>query len=204
MSEEIKEEEKLSDAASGNKQWYAVSTYGGRENIVADYLEKRRVSLHLEDYIFRIVVVEQEEVVYDKVTGKPAINKKTGEVKTKMVKPFPSYVFVEMIMSDQAWYAVRNTQGVTGFVGSSGGGTKPFPIPREEIEPILKKMNLIENVVRSDYEVGDEVRIVEGVFADEVGEIVKVDLENSSADVVITFFGRPSSVTVSFSSIEKA
>lgn len=197
----MNEEEKIVDDFE-SKQWYVVNTYSGRERIVADYLEKRRVSMHLEDFIFRIVVAEQEEVVIDKKTNKPVLTK-SGETKTKTVNLYPGYVFVEMIMSDQAWYVVRNTQGVTGFVGSSGRGTKPFPIPREEIEPILKKMNLIEKVVRSDYQVGEKVRIIDGPFAEEYGEITGIDVENSQAVIVITFLGRINEVRVNFASLEK-
>lgn len=197
----MSEEEKIVDDFE-SKQWYVVNTYSGRERIVADYLEKRRVSMHLEDFIFRIVVAEQEDVVIDKKTNKPVLTK-SGETKTKTVNLYPGYVFVEMIMSDQAWYVVRNTQGVTGFVGSSGRGTKPFPIPREEIEPILKKMNLIEKVVRSDYQVGEKVRIIDGPFAEEYGEINGIDVENSQAVIVITFLGRINEVRVNFASLEK-
>ena len=201
MSEEIYQELDESQL-TGKKQWYVVNTYSGRERMVADYLEKRRVSQHLENNIFRIVVAEQEEIVYDK-NNKPVV-KKNGEVSKKIINLYPGYVFVEVIMSNQAWYVLRNTPSVTGLVGSSGKGSKPFPVPQEEIEPILRRMNLIETVIRADYKIGDEVRIIDGAFADEKGEITRLDLDNSQADVVITFFGRPNTVTVSLASIEKA
>lgn len=190
------------DINDSQKQWYVVNTYSGRERIVADYIEKRKISQHLENNIFRIVVAEQEEVVIDKKTNRAAVNKK-GEVKKKTINLYPGYIFVEVIMSDLAWYVIRNTPGVTGLVGSSGAGTKPFPIPRDDMIPILKKMNLITPVVRADYEVGDKVRIIDGAFADETGDVASIDAANLQASITVTFFGRPTTVTVAFSSLEK-
>ena len=102
------------------KQWYVVNSYSGHEDKVKANLERRVVSMGLEDYVFRIIVAEVEQPVLK--DGQP-----TG--KTKLKNLYPGYVFIEMIMTDEAWFMVRNTPGVTGFVGSSGGGTKPFPIP---------------------------------------------------------------------------
>ena len=107
-------------------------------------------------------------------------------------------------MTDQAWYVIRNTPGVTGIVGSSGSGTKPFPIPREDMMPILKMMNLVVPEVRTDYKVGERVHVIEGSFADEYGEIISIDPINGLATVSITFFGRPTSVSFLFSQLEKA
>ena len=101
------------------KEWYVVNTYSGHENKVKEKLEMRTQSMGLEDYIFRVIVAEHEVPVMRE--GKP-----TG--KTKMKNLYPGYIFVEMIMTDEAWYIVRNTPGVTGFVGSSGGHAKPFPV----------------------------------------------------------------------------
>ena len=103
------------------KQWYVVNTYSSRENKVKENLEKRVETQNLQDVIFRVLVAEQEVPVMK--DGKP-----TGKTKTKNI--YPGYVFIEMIMTDEAWYVVRNTPGVTGFVGSSGGGAKPFPVTR--------------------------------------------------------------------------
>lgn len=179
----------------GDKQWYVVNTYSGHERNVADYLEKRRDSMMLQDYVFRIVVAEYTEPVLNK-DGKP-----TNRVKTKNL--YPGYVFIEMIMTDDAWFMVRNTPGVTGFVGSSGGGTKPFPIPREEIEPVLKRMNIEDADMYSDYEVGDVVRVLSGTFEGSEGKIDIVDTENSEVTILIIFFGRTTPITVKFSEIEK-
>lgn len=179
----------------GDKQWYVVNTYSGHERNVADYLEKRRDSMMLQDYVFRIVVAEYTEPVLNK-DGKP-----TNRVKTKNL--YPGYVFIEMIMTDDAWFMVRNTPGVTGFVGSSGGGTKPFPIPREEIEPVLKRMNIEDADMYSDYEVGDVVRVLSGTFEGSEGKIDIVDTENSEVTISIIFFGRTTPITVKFLEIEK-
>lgn len=109
-------------ASNISKNWYVVNTYSSHENKVKDNLEKRIESHNLQDYIFRIIVAEHEVPVMK--NGQP-----TG--KTKMKNLYPGYVFIEMIMTDEAWFMVRNTPGVTGFIGSSGGGAKPFPVSRE-------------------------------------------------------------------------
>lgn len=207
MSEELNEQEikqenkEVSDIETA-PQWYVANTYSGRERIVADYLEKRKISMHLENEIFRIVVAEKTVPVIDKKTGKPKILK-TGEQKTKVENLYPGYIFVEAIMTDIAWYVIRNTPGVTGIVGSSGSGTKPFPLPREDMMPILKAMNLITTEVRTDYTIGEQVKILEGAFADEQGQIISIDGENNKAEVSVVFFGRPTNITVDFADIEK-
>lgn len=201
---EKKVEKKASDPDDkySEKQWYVVNTYSGREKIVANYLELRKETMHMEDLIFRIVVAEQEEIVLDKKTNRPATNKK-GEVKKKIINLYPGYIFVEAIMSDEAWYVIRNTQGVTGLVGSSGAGTKPFPIPKEDMTPILQKMNLVEAVSKGAYAIGDKVLIIDGPFVDGEGEITAIDDANSTASVSLTFFGRPTNVDVPFKLIQK-
>lgn len=176
------------------KQWYAVSTSNGHERKVANNLEKRRESQNMQDYIFRIVVAETMEPVLK--NGKP-----TGKEKPKNL--YPSYVFVEMIMTDDAWYVVRNTPEVTGFVGSSGKGTKPFPISMDEMEPILKRMNIIDENMFSDYKEGDTAKVISGTFEGLTGPIVSVDRENKKVQLTVSFFGRPTSIDADFSEIEK-
>ena len=105
------------------KEWYVVNTYSGHESKVKEKLEMRASSMGLEDYIFRVVVPEQTEVEY-----------KDGVKKEKVKKMFPGYILVEMIMTDEAWFVVRNTPGVTGFIGSSGKGAKPFPLTLAEVD----------------------------------------------------------------------
>ena len=179
----------------GDKQWYVVNTYSGHERNVADYLEKRRDSMMLQDYIFRIVVAEYTEPVLNK-DGKP-----TNRVKTKNL--YPGYVFIEMIMTDEAWYVVRNTSGVTGFIGSSGGGAKPFPLQKSELDPILKKMGLSTSV-EIDYQVGDEVNVVGGPFAGKSGRVESIDTEKETAKVLIDFLGNLTPMEIELVQLEKA
>ena len=181
------------DVNFGTKQWYVVNTYSGRERAVADMLEKRKNTQNLENYIFRIVVAETVEPGMK--NGKP-----TGKDVVKNL--YPGYVFIEMIMTDDAWFMVRNTPDVTGFVGSSGKGTKPFPIPNEEIEPVLKRMNIIDENMFSNYKVGDHIRIISGSFENSEGTIESIDSETKKVSVSILFFGRPTTIEADFFEIE--
>ena len=181
------------DVNFGTKQWYVVNTYSGRERAVADMLEKRKYTQNLENYIFRIVVAETVEPGMK--NGKP-----TGKDVVKNL--YPGYVFIEMIMTDDAWFMVRNTPDVTGFVGSSGKGTKPFPIPNEEIEPVLKRMNIIDENMFSNYQVGDHIRIISGSFENSEGTIESIDSETKKVSVSILFFGRPTTIEADFFEIE--
>jgi len=178
----------------GIKQWYAVNTYAGHENKVAQNLLKRKESQGMQDYIFRIIVAEITEPGMK--DGKP-----TGREVVKNL--YPGYVFIEMIMTDDAWFVVRNTPEVTGFVGSSGKGTKPFPIPNEEIEPVLKRMNMIDESMFSDYKIGDHVRVISGTFEGLDGPIEMVDAEGKKVSLSVVFFGRPTLIDADFVEIEK-
>ena len=129
------------------KEWYVVNTYSGHENKVKEKLEMRASSMGMEDYIYRVVVPAQKEVVV-----------KNGKEVEKESKMFPGYILVEMVMTDEAWFIVRNTPGVTGFIGSSGRGAKPFPVPKEQIESVLKGIGVVEEGMYSDYNVGDVVK----------------------------------------------
>ena len=177
-----------------DKQWYVVNTYSGHENKVKENLLKRVETQNLQDYIFRIVVAEHEVPVMK--DGKP-----TGKFKTKNI--YPGYIFIEMIMTDEAWYVVRNTPGVTGFVGSSGGGAKPFPVTREQIEPVLKRMGMVDEDMYSNYQVGDLVRILTGSFEGVEGNIEEIDQEAGEVVLNTIFFGRMNRITVKFSEVEK-
>lgn len=178
----------------GSKQWYVVNTYAGHERKVASNLEIRRETMGMQDYIYRIVVAETTE------PGVNADGKPTGKDVVKNL--YPGYVFIEMIMTDDAWYVVRNTPEVTGFVGSSGKGTKPFPIPNEEIEPVLKRMNILDENMFSDYHVGDRVRVISGTFDGSEGVIEMVDSDQKTVSVSITFFGRSTLISATFAEIE--
>lgn len=176
------------------KNWYVVNTYASHENKVKDNIERRIESMNMQDYIFRVVVAEYEEPV--KKDGIP-----TGKFKVKNM--YPGYIFIEMIMTDEAWYVVRNTPGVTGFIGSSGKGAKPFPVSNEEIESVLKRVGLAENSSMSDYKVGDSIKIVNGPFANQVSTIEAIDEEKGLISITTVIFGRENTIQVSINDVEK-
>ena len=185
-----------SEGKLGEKAWYVVNTYSTHERKVADNLKRRVESMGLEELIFRIIVAEQEVPVMDRETGLPS-------GKTRMKNLYPGYVFVEMIMTDYAWYVVRNTPGVTGFVGSSGKGTKPFPVPREQIEPVLKRMGMVDDSMYDRYKEGDLVKVIHGPLEGTEGHILSINKETGAVEVETVFFGRSTKVEVDFSEIER-
>lgn len=178
----------------GEKQWYVINTYSGHEKKVQANLERRIQTMNMEDYIFQVLVAEQEVPVMK--DGMPT-------EKTKMKNTYPGYIFVEMIMTDDAWFVIRNTPGVTGFVGSSGGGTKPFPVPKDQIETVLKKAGIVNKDMYKDYLVGTPVRILHGALAGSDGVVSDVNPDTHMIEVEVTFFGRKNRVEVSFSEVEK-
>ena len=173
------------------KQWYVVNTYSGHESKVKEKLEAKIESMGMQDYIFRIVIPETTEVEV-----------KDGVKKEKVKKMFPGYILVEMIMTDEAWYVVRNTPGVTGFLGSSGKGAKPFPLFPHEIEKILNTMGMPVKEVSVDLKEGDRVKITDGPFKLMVGKILEIDLEKSKAKVNIDLFGQETTVEVDLVQLE--
>ena len=181
-------------SAVGEKAWYVVNSYSTHEKKVAENLKGRVETMGLQELIFRIIVAEQEVPVMK--DGLP-----TG--KTRMKNLYPGYVFVEMIMSDYAWYVVRNTPGVTGFVGSSGKGTKPFPVPREQIEPVLKRMGMVDNSMYENYNEGDYVKVIHGPLEGTEGKILSIDKETGQVELDAIFFGKSTKIEVDFSEIEK-
>lgn len=179
---------------AGDKAWYVVNTYSTHERKVADNLARRVETYDLGKLIFRIIVAEQDVPVLK--DGVP-----TGKTRKKNL--YPGYVFVEMIMTEYAWYIVRNTPGVTGFVGSSGKGTKPFPVPREQIEPVLKRMGMIDESMYDRYNIGDLVKVIHGPLEGTEGNIVSINKETGIVEVETVFFGRSTKVEVDFSEIER-
>ena len=133
------------------KEWYVVNTYSGHELAVKQKLEMRTESMGMQDYIFRVIIPETTEVEV-----------KDGVKKEKVKKMFPGYILVEMIMTDEAWYIVRNTPGVTGFIGSSGKGAKPTPLPPQEIDRVLATMGMSRVNIDNEMKVGDNVNIIDG------------------------------------------
>lgn len=167
------------------KEWYVVNTYSGHESKVKEKLEQRTVSMGMQDHIFRVIIPETTEVEV-----------KDGVKKEKVKKMFPGYVLVEMIMSDEAWYIVRNTPGVTGFIGSSGKGAKPTALMPNEIDKILINMGMSRVDVDAELKVGSRVSIVDGPFKGMEGNIDTIDTENSRLTVLIDLFGQETPVEV--------
>jgi transcriptional antiterminator NusG len=174
------------------KLWYVVNTYSGHEESVKEKLEMRTESMGMQDYIYRVIVPETTEIEI-----------KDGVKKEKKKKMFPGYVLVEMIMSDEAWYIVRNTPGVTGFIGSSGKGAKPTPLLPQEIDRILVNMGMSRMDLESEMAVGDKVNIVDGPFKGMMGTVDTIDLENSRLNVLIDLFGQETPVEVELYQVNK-
>ena len=175
-----------------DKQWYVVNTYSGHENKVKEKLEMRAESMGMTDYIHRVVIpVETVKEVKD------------GVEKEKVKKMFPGYILVEMVMTDEAWYVVRNTPGVTGFIGSSGKGAKPTPLQPYEVDNILGNMGLNKINVETDLSEGLKVKIVDGPFNGMFGTIVDFDVENNKANLNVDLFGQETVVEVELNQIQK-
>jgi transcription termination/antitermination protein NusG len=174
------------------KNWYVVHTYSGYENKVKANLEKRVESMGMQDKIFRVVVPEEEETEI-----------KNGKKKVTKRKVFPGYVLVEIIMTDDSWYVVRNTPGVTGFVGSSGSGSKPTPLLPDEVTGILKHMGMEERRYDINFEIGETVTVKEGPFANFTGKIEDIDRDKGRAKVSVNMFGRETPVDLVFTQIDK-
>lgn len=174
------------------RQWYVLHTYSGYENKVKANIESRAQSMGMEEFIFRVVVPEEEEREV-----------KNGKEKITSKKTFPGYVLVEMVMTDDSWYVVRNTPGVTGFVASHGAGSKPAPLLPDEINHILLKLGISKRDKELEVEVGEVVMIIEGAFATLTGEITEIDYERQKLKVNIDMFGRETSTELDFDQIDK-
>ena len=175
------------------KLWYVVTTYVGHEANVKEKLEARTESMGMQENIYRVIIPETTEVEI-----------KDGVKKEKTKKMFPGYVFVEMVMSDEAWYAVRNTPGVTGFIGSSGKGAKPTPLLPQEIDRILVNMGMSRLDIESELKVGDKVNVVDGPFKGMTGVVDTIDMENNRLNVLIDLFGQETPVEVELFQVSKA
>lgn len=175
------------------KEWYVVNTYSGHENKVKEKLEMRASTMGMEDYILRVVVPEQTEVEV-----------KDGKTKEKVKKMFPGYILVEMVMTDEAWFIVRNTPGVTGFIGSSGRGAKPFPLTTAEVDKILGSMGMSRLDIANEIAIGDTVKVISGPFANMMGTIKNVDFEHQQVEVAIDLFGQETIVELELTEIAKA
>lgn len=173
------------------RNWYVIHTYSGYENKVRANLERKVHSLGMENEIFRIVIPMEKEVELNKDGKKRVVERKV----------FPGYVLVEMIVNDRSWYAVRNTPGVTGFVGS---GTKPIPLTDEEVRQIMASMGVEEARAHIDFQLQQLVRLKSGPFADQVGKIAEINEERGKLKVLVDMFGRETPVEIDFTQVEEA
>lgn len=172
------------------RAWYVVHCYSGYENKVRHNLEQRIDTMGMKDKIFDVIIPTQEE-----------IEVKDGKRRTVERHVFPGYVLVNMILSEESWYVVRNTPGVTGFVGM---GNQPTPLRPDEVAQILRKMEAEAPRVKVTFRVGERVRIVDGPFNDFRGSVSEIDMERSKVRVMVNFFGRETPVELDFLQVEKA
>ena len=171
------------------KNWFVIHTYSGYENKVKANLEKRVESMNVGDKIFRILVPMEE-----------IMEIKDGEKKMAQKKIFPGYVLVEMILTDDSWYVVRNTPGVTGFVGT---GSKPIPLVESEIKNILKHMGLDEAKPKQIYSIGEIIKVTTGPFENFTGTIEEVYPDKGKLKALVAMFGRETPVELDFGQVRK-
>lgn len=171
------------------RRWYVLHTYSGYEENVAQNLRQRIESMDMEDKIFNVMVPTEKKIKI-----------KNGKRKIVTEKIFPGYVLVEMIVTDDSWYVVRNTPNVTGFVGS---GTTPTPISEEEVKNLQKRMGIEEPTYKIDFKVNDPVRITDGPFKDMEGKVDEIDEERGKVKVLVSMFGRETPVELDSLQIKK-
>jgi transcriptional antiterminator NusG len=184
------------EAFQQGRVWYIIHTYSGHENKVKTNLEHRIASMDSQDLIYRVVVPTEDEIEI-----------RDGQRRTVSKKIFPGYILVQMIElkeddpeSNRAWFVVRNTPGVTGFVGS---GTRPVPLEPDEVRRILRQMRVEEPKIKVGFAIGQSVRIVDGPFQDFVGQVDELNLEKGKVKVLVSFFGRETPVELDFLQVEK-
>jgi len=170
-------------------EWFVIHTYSGYENKVKANLDHRVQSMDVADKIFQVIVPTEEEIEI-----------KNGQRRTVQKKVFPGYVLVQMVLSDESWYVVRNTPGVTSFVGS---GNKPVPLSTTEVRQILRQMEVEAPKARISYQRGQSVKVIDGPFAEFIGVVDDISLEKGKVWVLVSFFGRETRVELDFLQVEK-
>ncbi len=171
------------------EKWYVVHTYSGYENKVKNNLEHRIDSMHMKDRIYEVVVPVEDVLEY-----------KSGKKQLVQKKLLPGYILIHMELDDDSWYVVRNTPGVTGFVGTS---VRPVPISKDEVERVLARQKAERPKVSAEFAEGEGVKVVEGPFADFTGVISDVSLDQSKLKVLVSIFGRETPVELSFDQVLK-
>lgn len=197
--EVVIEEEKKTEASpkrklltlkqSGERNWYVIHTYSGYEEQVADSLKQRIESLSMQDKIFDVIVPKEKQIEI-----------KNGKRKTIEKRVFPGYVLVDMIVTDDSWYIVRNTPNVTGFIGF---GVRPTPMSKEEIDRLKKRMGVEEPKFKIDFKVDDLVKITDGALKGFEGKVEEVDQDKGKIKVMVNMFGREIPVTLDFLQAKK-
>jgi len=182
--------EEAMEGASDQRSWYVIHCYSGYENKVRHNLEQRIETMGMKDKIFDVVIPTQEE-----------IEVKDGKRRVVERHVFPGYVLVNMLLSEESWYVVRNTPGVTGFVGM---GNSPTALRPEEVAQILKRMEAEAPHIKVTFKVSERVRIVDGPFNDFRGTVAEINMERSKVRVMVNFFGRETPVELDFLQVEKA
>jgi len=172
-----------------DRRWFVVHCYSGYENKVRHAIEQRIETMGMEDKIFDVIIPTEEELEI-----------KDGKRRTVERRVFPGYILVQMVMDEDSWYVVRNTPGVTGFVGM---GNKPTPLREEEVSQIMRRMEADAPVVKVRFKPGEKVRIVDGPFNDIIGIVDEIDMERTKVRVMVSFFGRETPVELDFLQVEK-
>lgn len=176
-------------AAESEAQWYVVHAYSGHEEKVKKNLEKRIESMDMHDKILQVLVPMEDEIEI-----------KDGKRRHVQKRIFPGYILVRMMLDDDSWYVVRNTPGVTSFVGS---GNKPVPLQEKEIRAIQKQMKQEAPKIRVEFEVGESVRVVDGPFTDFHGKVDDINPERGKLKVLVNMFGRETPVELDLLQVEK-
>lgn len=188
--EKVKAEEKAeTPEPQDNRVWYVIHCYSGHENKVKFNLEQRVETMQMQDQIFQVVVPTEDE-----------IEVRDGKRRTVERRVFPGYILVQMILADDSWYVVRNTPGVTGFVGM---GNEPAPLRPEEVQAILKRMEADAPKIKVTFKQGQKVRIIDGPFNEFIGTVDEIDMERAKVRVLVSFFGRDTPVELDFLQVEK-
>lgn len=183
-------EDKLPDDEEDPSDWFVIHCYSGYENKVRHNLEQRIETMGMKDMIFDVIIPTQEEVEV-----------KDGKRRTIERRVFPGYVLVNLILTEESWFVVRNTPGVTGFVGM---GNLPTPLRPEEVAQIIKRMEADSPMINVTFKVGERVRIVDGPFNDFRGLVKDIDMDRTKVRVLVSFFGRETPVELDFLQVEKA
>ena len=193
VAEEEREEQPLEqrpEQENPDSRWYVIHTYSGYENKVKTNLEHRVESMGAQDQIFQVVIPTEDEIEI-----------RDGQRRTVQRKVFPGYVLVRMVLTDHSWHVVRNTPGVTGFVGS---GTKPTPLLDEEVKQILKAMRREAPKVKVSFSRGERVKVIDGPFTDFTGVVDDINSEKGKVRVLVSFFGRETPVELDFLQVQRA